>query len=155
VAARLRAFGMAIRYFQRSAGPEPALRCASLAALAHESDVLVVCAPGGAETRHAVDATVLDALGPEGTLVNIARGSVVDEAALVRALSSGRLGAAALDVFQDEPNVPPALRALENVVLTPHVGSFTVEARQAMRDLSIGNLRAHFAGRPVLSPVLP
>jgi len=150
---RLRAFGMAIRYFQRSAGPEPSLRCASLAALAALSDYLVICTPGGVATRHAIDAEVLDALGPEGTLVNIARGSVVDEAALADALSTGRLGAAALDVFEDEPNVPPALRALDNVVLTPHVGSFTVEARQAMRDLAIGNLLAHFAGKPVLSPV--
>lgn len=153
VASRLRAFGLAIRYFQRSEGPEPGLRSPSLAALARESDYLVVCTPGGAETRHAVDAAILEALGPEGTLVNIARGSVVDEAALVQALSSGRLGAAALDVFEDEPVVPPALRALDQVVLAPHVGSFTVEARQAMRDLAIDNLVAHFAGQPVLTPV--
>lgn len=153
VAARLRAFGMAIRTFQRSEGPEPGLRSASLAALARESDYLVVCTPGGAATRHAVDAAILEALGPEGTLVNIARGSVVDEAALVETLSSGRLGAAALDVFEDEPVVPPALRALDQVVLAPHVGSFTVEARQAMRDLAIANLVAHFAGKPVLTPV--
>lgn len=155
VAARLRAFGMEIRYFQRSEGPEPALRSPSLLALADASDYLVVCTPGGAATRHAVDAAVLDALGPGGTLVNIARGSVVDETALVAALASGRLGAAALDVFEDEPAVPPALRALENVVLSPHVGSFTVEARQAMRDLAIANLRAHFSGRPALTPVSP
>lgn len=155
VAARLRAFGMAVRYFQRSDGPEPALRSPSLAALALESDYLVVCTPGGAGSRHAVDAAVLDALGPLGTLVNIARGSVVDEAALVQALSSGRLGAAALDVFDNEPAVPAALRALDQVVLAPHVGSFTVEARQAMRDLAIDNLAAHFAGKPVLTPVLP
>jgi lactate dehydrogenase-like 2-hydroxyacid dehydrogenase len=155
VATRLRAFGMAIRYFQRSAGPEPALRTASLQALAAESDYLLVCTPGGAATRHAVDAAVLDALGPEGSLVNIARGSVVDQAALVDALAAGRLGAAALDVFEDEPNLPPALAALDNVVLTPHVGSFTHEARQAMRALAIDNLRAHFGGRPALTPVLP
>lgn len=153
VAHRLRAFGMAIRTFQRSQGPDPGLRSPSLAALARESDYLVVCTPGGAETRHAVDAAVLDALGPQGTLVNIARGSVVDEAALVEALSSGRLGAAALDVFEEEPLVPPALRALDQVVLAPHVGSFTVEARQAMRDLAIENLRAHFSGKPVPTPV--
>jgi lactate dehydrogenase-like 2-hydroxyacid dehydrogenase len=153
VAARLRAFGMAIRYYQRSDGPEPSLRSATLGALAAESDYLVVCTPGGAATRHAVDAGVLDALGPHGMLVNIARGSVVDEAALVAALSSGRLGAAALDVFEDEPNVPVALCALDQVVLSPHVGSFTVEARQAMRDLAIDNLLAHFAGKLVLTPV--
>jgi lactate dehydrogenase-like 2-hydroxyacid dehydrogenase len=153
VAARLRAFGMAIRYFQRSEGPAPLLRSPSLQALALESDFLVVCTPGGAATRHAVDAGVLEALGPQGLLVNIARGSVVDEAALVDLLTSGRLGGAALDVFEDEPNVPPALGALDNVVMSPHVGSFTVEARQAMRDLAIGNLRAHFTGQAPLTPV--
>ncbi|MGX9219584.1 2-hydroxyacid dehydrogenase [Massilia varians] len=155
VASRLRGFGIEIRYFQRSEGPEPRLRSASLQELAAASDYLVVCTPGGPDTRHAVDAAVLDALGPEGILVNIARGSVVDEAALVKALSSGRLGAAALDVFEDEPQVPAALCALDNTVLSPHVGSLTVEARLAMRTLCFDNLRAHFAGRPVLSPVLP
>lgn len=155
VAARLRAFGMNIRYFQRSSGPEPALRCASLGELAAESDYLVVCTPGGADTLHAVDAAVLAALGPEGTLVNIARGTVVDEAALVAALASGNLGAAALDVFEHEPAVPPGFMDLDNVVLTPHVGSLTVEARRTMRQLCFDNLHAHFAGRPLLSPVLP
>ncbi len=153
LASRLRAFGMEIRYFQRSAGPEPRLRCDSLRELATVSDFLVLCAPGGAATRHAVDAAVLDALGPDGTLVNIARGSVVDEAALVEALAAGRLGAAALDVFEDEPRVPAALRGMDNVVLTPHVGSFTVETRRAMARLAVGNLDEHFAGRPALTPV--
>lgn len=153
VASRLRAFGMAIRYHQRSAGPEPALRCDSLRDLAAASDFLILCTPGGAATRHAVDAAVLDALGPEGTLVNVARGSVVDEAALAEALAGGRLGAAALDVFEGEPRVPSALRALDNVVLTPHVGSFTRETRRAMAELAVGNLVAHFAGRPALTPV--
>ncbi len=153
VAKRLRAFGMEIRYFQRSEGPEPGLRCASLVELAAVSDFLVLAAPGGAATRHAVNADVLDALGPEGTLVNIARGTVVDEGALVAALAEGRLGAAALDVFEDEPRVPSALRAMDNVVLTPHVGSFTVETRRAMAQLAVGNLEAYFAGRPPLTPV--
>lgn len=153
VATRLRAFGMQIRYHQRSAGPEPGLRCESLLALAQASDFLVLCTPGGAATRHAVDAAVLDALGPEGTLVNVARGSVVDEAALVEALAGGRLGAAALDVFEDEPRVPHPLRGMDKVVLTPHVGSFTVETRRAMAALAVGNLEAHFAGRPALTPV--
>lgn len=153
IAGRLRGFGMAIRYYQRGAGPAPELRCASLLELAAASDYLVACAPGGLDTRHAIDAAVLDALGPEGTLVNIARGTVVDETALVAALSSGRLGAAALDVFEDEPRVPAELLALDNAVLSPHVGSLTVEARQAMRELCFDNLRAHFAGRPVLTPV--
>ena len=154
VAGRLRGFGIEIRYFQRSEGPEPQLRCASLLELAELSDYLVVCTPGGAGTRHAVNAAVLDALGPDGTLVNVARGSVVDEAALIEALASGRLGAAALDVFEDEPQVPAALRALDNAVLSPHVGSFTAEARLAMRRLCYDNLRAYFAGRQLLSPVL-
>jgi len=153
VARRLRAFGMEIRYYQRSEGPEPSLRCDSLLELAAASDFLVLAAPGGAATRHAVDAAVLDALGPEGTLVNIARGTVVDEAALVAALLEGRLGAAALDVFEDEPRVPAALRTMDNVVLTPHVGSFTVETRRAMARLAVGNLAEHFAGRPPLTPV--
>lgn len=153
VAGRLRGFGIDIRYFQRSEGPEPRRRSASLRELAAASDYLVVCTPGGPDTRHAVDAAVLEALGPEGILVNIARGSVVDEAALIEALSSGRLGAAALDVFEDEPHVPAALCALDNTVLSPHVGSLTVEARLAMRTLCFDNLRAHFAGRPLLSPV--
>lgn len=155
IARRLRAFGMEIRYHQRSDGPEPQLRSPSLLALAEAADFLVLATPGGAGTRHAVDAAVLAALGPEGTLVNIARGSVVDEAALVEALVSSTLGAAALDVFEDEPNVPAALLELDNVVLTPHVGSFTVEVRRAMADLSIANLVAHFSGKPALTPVAP
>jgi lactate dehydrogenase-like 2-hydroxyacid dehydrogenase len=153
VAARLRACGMQIRYHQRNEGPEPALRCASLLELAAQSDVLVACTPGGAGTRRSIDAAVLDALGPEGTLINIARGSVVDEAALVTALQAGRLGAAGLDVFEDEPSVPEALFAMDNVVLTPHVGSFTAETRRAMRELAVENLVAHFDGRGALTPV--
>ncbi len=151
---RLEAFGLTVRYFQRSevAGAR-AVRSASLLALAGESDYLIVCAPGGPATRHAVDAAVLDALGPQGTLVNIARGSLVDEAALIAALQEGRLGAAALDVFADEPRVPAALRARANVVLTPHIGSMTVETRHAMGTLVVDNLAAHFAGARLLSEV--
>ena len=154
VAQRLQGFGMEIRYHQRSAGPAPERRSSSLLALAEESDMLVLCMPGGAETRHMIGLDVIEALGPEGTLVNIARGSVVDEAALVAALQDGRLGAAGLDVFEDEPNVPAALFALDNVVLTPHVGSFTVEARRAMGRLAVANLLAHFHGEPLPTPVL-
>lgn len=153
VAARLGGFGVDIRYFQRSPGPDLAQRSASLLALAQESDILVVCTPGGDSTRHLIDAAIIEALGPEGTLVNIARGSVVDETALVDALRGGRLGAAALDVFENEPQVPEALRALDNVVLTPHVGSLTVEARRAMVQLTVANLLAHFDGKPLLTPV--
>lgn len=154
VARRLQGFGVEIRYFQRSAGPAPEKRSSSLLALAQESDMLVLCMPGGADTRHMIDAQVLEALGPDGTLVNIARGSVVDEAALVAALRDGRLGAAGLDVFDDEPNVPAALFGLDNVVLTPHVGSFTVEARRAMGRLAVANLVAHFNGEPLPTPVV-
>lgn len=154
VAARLQGFGLEIRYFQRSAGPAPEKRSSSLLALAAESDMLVLCMPGGADTRRMIGADVLEALGPEGTLVNIARGSVVDEAALVAALGDGRLGAAGLDVFDDEPNVPAALLGLDNVVLTPHVGSFTVETRRAMANLAVANLLAHFNGEPLPTPVV-
>jgi len=153
VAARLEGFGMQIRYYQRSTAQLAYPRSASPLALARESDYLIVCAPGGPGTRHLVDAAVIDALGPEGTLVNIARGSLVDEAALVHALEQGRLGAAALDVFEDEPRVPPALKAMDNVVLAPHVGSFTLEARTAMGMLAIANLLAHFAGEPLPTQV--
>jgi lactate dehydrogenase-like 2-hydroxyacid dehydrogenase len=121
--------------------------------LAKESDFLVLSCPGGAATRNLVDRAVLDALGPQGILVNVSRGSVVDEAALVGALAEGRLGGAALDVFVDEPRVPPALFAMDNVVLQPHVASATVETRGAMGDLVINNLRNHFAGKPVITPV--
>ena len=153
VAARLEGFGLQIRYYQRSPGPAPAQHSASLLALAHESDMLVLCMPGGADTQGMIDREVIDALGPEGTLINIARGTVVDEAALVAALQDGRLGAAGLDVFEHEPQVPQALLALDNVVLTPHVGSFTVEARRAMGALAVANLVAHFDGQPLPTPV--
>ena len=113
----------------------------------------MVCAPGGAATRRAVDAQVLAALGPEGTLVNIARGSLVDQQALIAALREGALGMAALDVFDDEPRVPAALRGLDNVVLAPHVGSLTVETRHAMGQLVVDNLLAHFEGRALPTPV--
>jgi len=154
VAARLAGFGMALRYYQPNvvAGSDVP-RSATLLALAEESDYLVICAPGGAATRGLVDAAVLAALGPEGTLVNVARGSIVDEAALTAALADGTLGAAALDVFANEPDVPAALAALPNVVLTPHVGSLTVETRHAMGQLVVDNLLAHFAGAPLLTPV--
>jgi len=153
VAGRLQGFGLQIRYYQRSPGPAPEQRSDSLLALAQESDMLVLCMPGGAATQGMIDRTIIEALGPQGTLINIARGTVVDEAALVAALQDGRLGAAGLDVFEHEPQVPAALLALDNVVLTPHVGSFTFEARRAMGQLAVDNLRAHFAGKPLPTPV--
>jgi lactate dehydrogenase-like 2-hydroxyacid dehydrogenase len=154
IAKRAEAFGMSIAYTARSRKadvPHPFFDTPQ--ALAREVDFLVVITPGGAGTRKLIDARVLEALGPEGYLVNVARGSVVDEAALVEALQQRRIAGAGLDVFEDEPHVPEALCALDTVVLTPHVGSATWQTRRAMKDLAFGNLEAHFAGRPLLSPV--
>lgn len=154
IAARLAAFGIVTRYYQPRAIPGASVpRADSLLALAQESDYLVLCAPASAATRHAIDAGVMAALGPQGILVNIARGALVDEEALVAALASGALGGAALDVFEHEPEVPAALRELGNVVLTPHIGSLTAETRHAMGQLTLDNLLAHFAGQPLLTPV--
>jgi hydroxypyruvate reductase len=120
---------------------------------ARQSDFLMVACKGGPQTRHLVSAAVLEALGPKGTLVNVARGTVVDETALIDALAKGRLGHAALDVFEHEPRVPPALLALPNVIVQPHHGSATVETRAAMGQLMIDNISAQFAGQPLLTPV--
>jgi hydroxypyruvate reductase len=116
--------------------------------------VLVVCAAASPATRRVIDRAVLDALGPNGALVNIARGSIVDEPELVAALQEGRLGGAALDVFENEPNVPAALMTLPNVVLTPHIASATDETRGAMGQLALDNLAAFFAGKPLPTPVV-
>ncbi len=154
IAKRAEAFGMRIVYHGRHEQAGVAHRYyASLTGMARDCDVLMVICPGGAATRHLVNAEVLKALGPEGTLINVARGSVVDEQALVKALAEGSLGAAGLDVFESEPRAPEALLAMDNVVLQPHVGSATHETRKAMGDLTVDNLRAHFAGKPVLTPV--
>ena len=109
--------------------------------------------PGGEETEKLINREVMDALGPEGILINVARGSVVDEPALVAALQEGRLGGAGLDVFVNEPHVPGGAVRLDNVVLQPHQGSATVETRRAMGDLVLANLEAHFAGRPPPTPL--
>jgi len=145
---------MSIAYTARHARPElPHRHFPSAAALAAESDFLVVITPGGAGTRKLINAEVLAALGSKGILVNVARGSVVDEAALVDALERGVIAGAGLDVFENEPNVPERLRALPHVVLAPHIGSATGQTRQAMADLAFANLRAHFAGEPLPTPV--
>jgi lactate dehydrogenase-like 2-hydroxyacid dehydrogenase len=144
---------MSIAYTSRNRKDVPYAFHASAAELASQVDFLVVITPGGAGTRHLIDAKVLQALGPQGYLVNVARGSVVDEAALVQALQQGTIAGAALDVFENEPKVPQALRELDNVVLTPHVASATVQTRHAMAALAFDNLAAHFAGRPLLTPV--
>ena len=154
IARRAEGFGMQIRYTNRRPVEGVAWRHeSSLAALAGWADFLVIAAAGGAGTRHVVDAGILDALGPRGFLVNIARGSVVDEAALVAALTERRIAGAGLDVFEDEPRVPKALFGLDNVVLLPHVASATHETRQAMADLVLDNLRAHFDGAPLPTPI--
>ena len=114
----------------------------------------MVACPGGAATKNIVNAKVLAALGKKGTIVNIARGSIIDEPALVAALQAGSIKGAGLDVFADEPNIPPPLYAMDNVVLSPHIGSATHDTRRAMGDLTVDNLLAHFAGRPLLTPVL-
>jgi len=126
---------------------------ADLIELARRSDYLMVACKGGPETRHLIDAAVIDALGPNGTLVNVARGSVVDEAALIAALASGRLGFAALDVFENSPHIAPAFLALPNVIVQPHQGSATVETRTAIGQLMLDNLAAWFDRRPLLTPV--
>ena len=154
IADRAAAFGMSIAYTARSAKPGLAYQFyASALALAAEVDFLVVITPGGAGTFHMINAEVLKALGSKGYLINVARGSVVDEAALVDALQKGVIAGAGLDVFEKEPHPLEALRKLDNVVLTPHMASATRETRQAMADLAVANLQAHFAGRPALSPV--
>ena len=155
IARRAEAFGMHIVYHGRKPQAGAAHRYyASLTEMARDCDVLMVICPGGAATRHIVNAQVMQALGPEGTLINVARGSVVDEQALVKALTDGSLGAAGLDVFESEPKVPEALFGMDQVVLQPHVGSATHETRKAMGDLTVDNLRAHFAGKPALTPVV-
>jgi D-3-phosphoglycerate dehydrogenase len=153
IAKRAAAFDMDIAYHQRNRNPDmPYTYIDNVLALAEFSDFLVVIVPGGAATQNMVDRKVLDALGPEGTLINVGRGSTVDEPALVQALQEGRIRAAALDVFVDEPNVPAPLLAMENVVLAPHYASATVETRLAMGQLVVDNLRAHFSGQPLLTP---
>ena len=154
IAKRALACGMKIRYHNRRKkdvafpyDPDPVT-------LARNCDVLMVVTPGGPQTQGLISEKVLDALGPEGYLVNIARGSVVDEPVLLRYLKDKRIAGAGLDVYADEPRVPPEFLGLDNAVLLPHVGSATVETRKAMGDLQIENLRRHFAGQPVLTRVV-
>lgn len=153
IARRLEPFGVTLSYYGRSDQHIAYRYEGDLLQLAQDSDVLIVAAPGGPETDKLISAAVLDALGPSGYLVNIARGSLVDEAALIAALEARTLGGAALDVFEQEPHANARLAALGNVVLAPHLGSATVETRQAMMDLLLENLRCHFAGEAVPTPV--
>lgn len=154
VARRLEAFGLPIAYHNRRHLPDLGYDYhPTLLGLAKEVDTLVSIAPGGAETRHAVDAAVLRALGPQGVFVNIGRGSTVDQQALVEALRDGTIAAAGLDVFEDEPHVPDDLLALDNATLLPHVGSASVATRIAMADLVADNLIAWFGEGRALTPV--
>ena len=154
VAKRAMACGMKIRYHNRNKKDVPYPYDPDPVTLAKNSDVLMVITPGGPETSKLVNAKVLDALGPQGYLVNIARGSVVDEPVLLRYLQEKKIAGAGLDVFADEPRVPPEFFTLDNAVIFPHVASATVETRKAMGDLQIENLRRHFAGQPVLTRVV-
>ena len=154
IAKRAAAFGMSIAYTARGAKPSlPYTYFPDPSALAAASDFLVVITPGGVGTRKLIDAGVLAALGAKGILVNVARGSVVDETALIDALERGVIAGAGLDVFESEPGVPQRLQALPHVVLSPHIASATVQTRQAMVDLAFANLVEHFAGRALPSPV--
>lgn len=154
IAKRAAGFDLDIRYHNRR--PDPSTDHgyeADLKALASWADFLVLACPGGASTHHLIDAEVLAALGAEGILVNISRGSVVDEQALVAALQAGTLGGAGLDVFEDEPRVPEALFAMPNVVLLPHVGSATEETRLAMENLLFDNLDAFIERGELITPL--
>lgn len=154
IARRLDGFDVPIAYHGRSRQAEIRYDYhASPVALAAACDVLIVVVPGGAATRHLVDAEVLAALGSHGVLINVSRGSVVDEPALVTALRSGTIWGAGLDVFEDEPNIPDALLAMPNVVTLPHIGSASVETRAAMGQLVVDNLISWFDGRRPISPV--
>jgi hydroxypyruvate reductase len=154
IARRATACGMKIRYHNRNKKDVPYPYDPDPVTLAKNCDVLVVVTPASPETNRIINAKVLDALGPKKYLVNIARGSVVDEPVLLRYLQEGKIAGAGLDVFVDEPRVPPEFFTLDNAVLFPHVGSATVETRKAMGDLQIENLRRHFAGKPALTRVV-
>jgi lactate dehydrogenase-like 2-hydroxyacid dehydrogenase len=154
IARRAVACGMVIRYHNRNRKDVAYAYDPDPVTLARNSDVLLVVTPATAETARIINAKILDALGPEGYVVNIARGSVVDEPVLLRYLQEKKIAGAGLDVFADEPRVPPEFFTLDNAVLLPHVGSATVETRKAMGDLQIENLRLHFAGKPVKTRVV-
>ena len=154
IAKRAIACGMKIRYHNRNKKDVPYPYDPDPVTLAKNSDVLMVVTPGGPETSKLVNEKVLQALGADGYLVNIARGSVVDEPVLLRYLQEKKIAGAGLDVYADEPRVPPEFFTLDNAVLFPHVASATVETRKAMGDLQIENLRRHFAGKPVLTRVV-
>jgi lactate dehydrogenase-like 2-hydroxyacid dehydrogenase len=154
IAKRARAFGVDVVYHGRKPQDDaPYLYYPSLLSMATACDILMISAPGGAGTRHIVDREILRALGPNGVLVNIARGTLVDEAALIEALATGEILAAGLDVFEKEPQVPEALMKLDNAVLLPHVGSASVPTRLAMANLVVDNLFSWMDGKGPMTPV--
>jgi len=155
IATRLQAMKMRVVYHGRSQQKNvPYIYYDDLEDMARDSDWLVVIAPGGKGTEGIVSRKVLEALGPKGAIVNVARGTLIDEAAMIELLQNGGLGGAALDVFEEEPSVPEILFGLDNVVLSPHQGSATHQTRDAMGALLVANLDKHFAGEPLISAVV-
>ena len=155
IAARAQAMKMRVVYYGRKRQPaEPHIFYDNLVDMARDCDWLVVIAPGGKGTEGIVSRDVLEALGPQGHIVNVARGTLIDETAMLDLLQSGGLGGAALDVFENEPSMSEGFFALDNVVLSPHQGSATVQTRNAMGALVVANLDAHFAGEPLISAVV-
>ncbi|WP_147111710.1 2-hydroxyacid dehydrogenase [Tateyamaria sp. syn59] len=153
IADKLKAFDADVHYHTRSEKDVPYTYHANLVDMAKAVEVVICITPGGPSTHHIVNADVIEALGPEGTLINVSRGSVIDEAAMVAALQSGKLGYAALDVFEEEPKIPDALKSMSNVILLPHVGSATHETRAAMGTLVVDNLISHLDNGLVITPV--
>jgi lactate dehydrogenase-like 2-hydroxyacid dehydrogenase len=154
IARRLEAFGLPVAYHGRNAqAGVPYRYYADLVEMARDVDIIIVITPGGAATRHLINAKVLEALGPNGILINVSRGSVVDQDALIVALRERKILSAGLDVYANEPHVPPELMAMDHVVLLPHVGSGSVSTRNAMNQLVIDNLIAWAAGKKPLTPV--
>jgi hydroxypyruvate reductase len=153
IASRVAAFETEVAYFSRSKHDVPYQYLPGLEALAEWCSVLMIAVRAGVDTHHAVDAKILQKLGKDGYVVNIARGSAIDQQALVAALADGTIAGAGLDVYEKEPHAPDALTAFPNVVLTPHVGGHTIESHVAMQDCVIANLEAYFAGKPLAYPV--
>ena len=153
IARRLEAMKVPVVYHTRRPTDVPYKHYPNLVDMARDVDVIIVITPGGPATKHLIDANVLEALGPDGILINMSRGSVVDEPALIAALEAGKILSAGLDVFANEPRVPPELMAMENVVLFPHVGSASVYTRDAMGQLVVHNLLSWAAGKGPLTPV--
>ncbi len=154
IAKRAAAFDMPVGYHNRKPRGDVAYRYFDNALeLARWADVIVTSTPGGGGTRHIIDARALAALGPEGVIVNIARGSIIDEAALLAALQERKIAGAGLDVFVEEPDMDPRFHALDNVVLTPHIAGSTAETWRDCENMVLENLRLHFAGKPALTPI--